>query len=425
MEGGAQESGAVQTKVEDRRRDDVATNGSTARGRLGVYQDGPFGLVETADGILLAPDPVDAPFLGFVCEVAEHFDSLHVFARIVGPGEAEGPLLPPGTGVIRLPDYGNLRRLGSVARAGFGTIASFWRGLSQVDAVWAFGPHPFEFMLVLLASLRGKHVVLGVRQDTPAYFRARLPSPRWKPVLAAIGAMDATHRLLARRIDATVVGTANADRYASPRGRVLAMTPSLVRAADLVDQPPERDWTGEIELLTVGRIDPEKNPLLLIDVLAALERARPGRYRLRWAGVGPLTDAVRDRAADLEVGDRIELVGYVPFGPQLLALYRQAHAFVHVSFTEGVPQVLAEALASGTPVIATDVGGVAAALEHGEVGLLVPPADAPALVEAVLRLSDDAELRSRLAERGLELARGRTLEAEAARVAGFLKTRLD
>jgi glycosyltransferase involved in cell wall biosynthesis len=90
-----------------------------------------------------------------------------------------------------------------------------------------------------------------------------------------------------------------------------------------------------------------------------------------------------------------------------------------------VPQVLAEALASGTPVIATDVGGVAAALEHGEVGLLVPPADAPALVEAVLRLSDDAELRSRLAERGLELARGRTLEAEAARVAGFLKTRLD
>jgi glycosyltransferase involved in cell wall biosynthesis len=207
------------------------------------------------------------------------------------------------------------------------------------------------------------------------------------------------------------------------------MTPSLVRAADLVSEPPERDWTGTIDLLTVGRIDPEKNPLLLVEVIAALERARPGRYRLRWVGVGPMADDVRSRAVQLGVGDRIELVGYVPYGPRLLASYRDAHAFVHVSLTEGVPQVLTEALASGTPVVATDVGGVGASLEHGRAGLLVPPADAAALTEAVLRLSDDHELRSRLAGRGLELARERTREAEAARVAEFLrnssKTRLD
>jgi glycosyltransferase involved in cell wall biosynthesis len=275
--------------------------------------------------------------------------------------------------------------------------------------------------LITLAVLRRKRVVLGVRQDTPAYFRSRLPSGRWRPVLAGVRALDGLHRLFARRLPATVVGEAIATRYRSRHGRVLAMAPSLVSEADVVAEPPERDWEGVIDLLTVGRIDAEKNPLLTVEALAALERARPGRYRLRWAGVGPLADAVRVHAGELGVAERIELLGYVPFGPDLLRLYRDAHVLVHVSLTEGVPQVLVEALASATPIVATDVGGVGAALEQGRAGLLVPPSDREALVAAVLRLSDDAELRTQLVDRGLELARERTLEAEADRVARFLQ----
>jgi D-inositol-3-phosphate glycosyltransferase len=77
-------------------------------------------------------------------------------------------------------------------------------------------------------------------------------------------------------------------------------------------------------------------------------------------------------------------------------------------------------MASGAPVVATDVGGVRTALDDGRAGLLVPPADLEALVDAVLRISDDEALRRRLSEHGLELARTRTLEAEAGRVAAFL-----
>lgn len=388
--------------------------------RLGIYQDGPFQLVETENGRRLAPDPVDAPFLRFVAEVATRFDSLAVFARVVGSDGADPKLLlPAGTEVVRLPDYGSLRRIGSVLRSGFGTAIAFWRGVKHVDVVWAFGPHPFQLLLVVVASLRGKHVVVGVRQDTPAYFRARLPSSRWKPVLVGIDAMDALHRLIASRVPATVVGEANARRYR--RGRVLAISPSLVPAEAVVPEPPERDWGSEVVLLTAGRIDAEKNPLLLVEALAELERRRPGVYRLRWAGIGPLEDDVRRRAAELGVDGRLELLGYLPF-PELLPLYREAHAFVHVSFTEGVPQVLTEALASGAPVVATDVGGVSSGLDGGTAGLLVPPADLDALVDAILRMADDAELRRRLAERGLELARERTIEAEAARVANFLSS---
>jgi glycosyltransferase involved in cell wall biosynthesis len=387
--------------------------------RLGVYQDGPFRVVETDEGQRLAPDPADAPFFRFVAEVGARFDAFAVFARVVDEGGADvRSLLPAETRVVRLPDYGSLRRLGGVVGAALGTGRAFWRGLAYVDVVWAFGPHPYELLLVTLASLRGKRVVLGVRQDTPAYFRSRLPSARWKPILVGIDAMDALHRLVAGRVAATVVGEANARRYR--RGEVLAITPSLVPTDAVAAEPPQRDWTGEIALLSVGRIDAEKNPLLLVEALAELERRRPGVYRLRWAGIGPLVEDVRRRAAELGVGDRLELLGYLPF-PELLPFYRGAHAFVHVSFTEGVPQVLTEAMAAGAPVVATDVGGVRAALDDGRAGLLVPPADLDALVDAVMQIADDEALRRRLAERGLELARNRTLEAEAARVAAFLQ----
>ena len=385
--------------------------------RLGVYQDGPFRVLE--DG-LVAPDPADAPFFRFVAGVSSHFETFTVFARVVPDEEGadERSTLPHGTRVVRLPDYGSLRQVGSVVRAGIRTGRAFWRGLEEVDVVWAFGPHPFELLLATLASLRGKRVVLGVRQDTPSYFRARLPSPRWKPILAGIDAMDAVHRLVAGRLSATIVGEENAGRY--KRGRVLAISPSLVPEEALAAEPPQRDWSGAIELLTVGRIDAEKNPLLLVEAIAELERRRPGVFRLRWAGLGPLEDEVRARAAELGVVDRIELLGYLPF-PELLPHYRSAHAFVHVSFTEGVPQVLNEALATGLPVVATDVGGVGEALDRGGAGLLVPPADRDALVDAVLRMADDERLRVELVERGLEHARDRTLEAQAAKVAAFLR----
>jgi glycosyltransferase involved in cell wall biosynthesis len=93
---------------------------------------------------------------------------------------------------------------------------------------------------------------------------------------------------------------------------------------------------------------------------------------------------------------------------------------VHVSLTEGTPQVLVEALASGTPVVGTDVGGVRRALDGGRAGILIPPSDRDALTAAIGRVGRDPALRERLVSAGLELARGRTLESEAARVAAFL-----
>jgi glycosyltransferase involved in cell wall biosynthesis len=199
------------------------------------------------------------------------------------------------------------------------------------------------------------------------------------------------------------------------------MTESVVREDEVARGPREQDWTGELRLLTVGRLDVEKNPILLVEALGALERTRPGGYRVIWVGGGPMDEEVRLRASELGVADRFELRGWVPFGPELLEIYRRAHLFVHVSLTEGVPKVLIEALGSAIPIVATDVGGVRALLDGGRAGLLVPPSDLEALVGAIQQLAEDEELRERLVARGLELGRSLTLEAQAERVARFIR----
>jgi glycosyltransferase involved in cell wall biosynthesis len=126
--------------------------------------------------------------------------------------------------------------------------------------------------------------------------------------------------------------------------------------------------------------------------------------------------AERLRALGLE--RHAELRGYVPLDDGLLELYRSSHAFLHVSLTEGVPQVLYEAFAGRVPVVATDVGGVAETVK--DAALLVPPGSATAAAEAVERVAADAALRRRLTEAGAARARAASIDAEARRVAAFL-----
>jgi glycosyltransferase involved in cell wall biosynthesis len=388
---------------------------------LGVYVDGPFRVVRENGRDVAVVHPADFPFLVFLGEVGKHFDSLLLFGRAQRARGRDGFVeVPPNIELQQLPYYSELTRLREVAAATPGTISAFWRALRRVDGVWVFGPHPLGLSLVTLAAVRRKRVILGVRQSSREYFAARLPSPRWRPILFPLGALDASFRLLGRSVKTVVAGRELASLYGTDRAGVLVMSDSLVPERERADIPPQRDWSGTLELLTVGRLDAEKNPLLLAETIGDLEAATPGRFRLTWVGGGPLEAAVRERAVQLGVEDRIDLRGWVPFGPELLDLYRRSHVFVHVSLTEGVPRVLFEAMACATPIVATDVGGVRGALAGGRAGLLVPPNDRGELVEAIGRIADDAELRERLLRRGLELVRDQTLEAQAARVAAFI-----
>lgn len=388
-----------------------------SRDRLGVYLDDVYRVTEHAGRRRVS---TDRSFLLFVVEVGDAFDALVLFGRAASATEDAEYVINEDVELVELPHYSSLRSFFEVLPTVTGTVRAFWRGLGRVDVLWVFGPHPFAALLAVMAAARGRKVVLGVRQHSIQLYDARVSGWRRVPSLAAVHALDGLFRLLSRRMKVTVQGAELAQHYGSGR-EVLPMTESIVAASELNEPVAARDWSGQIELLTVGRFETEKNPLLLVEALARLEEETPGRYRLTWVGRGPLEEEVMARAAALGVDRLIELHGYIPFDAGLLDLYRRAHVFVHVSLSEGMPKVLIEALVCGTAVVATDVGGVSDALDDGEAGLLVPPDDLDALVDAIRRITDEPTLRDGLVQRGSELARGLTLEAQAERVVSFIQ----
>lgn len=312
---------------------------------------------------------------------------------------------------VALPPYPSLLSPRSIP-AMIRSVARFWRVLNGVDAVWLLGPHPLCLMFALLAALRRKRVALGVRQDFPTYVRSRHPVRRAVHVVADL--LEGAYRLLARRCPTVVVGPELARNYGGAR-HLLPIYVSLVSESQLVEpEPAAQNAAAALEVFTVGRLETEKNPLMLADVLARLDE----RWRLTICGEGPLEADLRARLRELGVEDRARLEGYLPVNGGLMDRYRQSDAFLHVSWTEGVPQVLLEAFAAGTPVVATAVGGVPDMA--GDAALLVPAGDPDAAAAALDRLAKDPGLRDTLVERGLERVRSRTLEAESTRVAAFL-----
>jgi glycosyltransferase involved in cell wall biosynthesis len=394
-----------------------------AEQRLGVFVENAYLITDVDGAERVHSHSIVHAFSLFACEVGRNFRTLTFFGRSRrdGPDEDYHPL-PQHAGLIELPFYSDLTRLGELARAVWGSTRAIWRGLAQVDVVWVLGPHPFSFLVLVLALLRGRRVVLGVRQDTVRYYRNRIRSRPWRVALPAVWAMDWTFRILSRRLPTAVVGSELASRYGREGSPPFVFTVSLMRAADIasVGRGLEGGALERAHLLTVARVEPEKNPVLLIEALARLELRHPGRFELTLAGDGRLLEVVRARAEAEGLRDRVHLLGFVPFGPRLLDLYGSADIFVHVALTEGLPQALVEALASGVPVVGTDVGSVAEAVDHGNAGLLVPPRDVDALVRAILSLADDGARRRHLVARGLEVARHATLELQAARVARFI-----
>jgi glycosyltransferase involved in cell wall biosynthesis len=357
-------------------------------------------------------------FALFAVGLRPAFERLVVAGRVdPEPGRSHYPL-PADVEFAALPHYASAASPLGVARALAGGLRRWNAVLRDVDVAWVLGPQGLALPLALLALARRRHVVLGVRQDLPAYARSRYPG---RPLLhRAADLLEAAYRGLARFLPIVVVGPALARRYRHGRA-VLPLSVSLISERELDAPAPPRRWDGaELRALSVGRLEEEKNPLLLADVLARLRAADP-RWRLIVCGDGPLEGALRERLERLGIADAAELRGYVPLDRGLRQAYREAHAFLHVSWTEGIPQVLFEAFAARLPVVATAVGGVPEA--GGDAVLLVPPGDPAAPAERLLELAVDEQLRDALVRSGLQRARAHSMEAELRRTAEFLACR--
>lgn len=163
--------------------------------------------------------------------------------------------------------------------------------------------------------------------------------------------------------------------------------------------------------LFVGRLSPEKGAHLLPDLARQLPHVP-----LLIAGDGPLATTLQRRVADLRL-THVHFLGRLPKA-QVLRLMQTAQVLVFPSlWYEGFPMTLAEALATGLPVVAFRLGAVAEILGEGQAGILVPPGDIKAMAEAVAYLWTHPQAQreqSRAARRAFESRY--TAERNAARL---------
>jgi glycosyltransferase involved in cell wall biosynthesis len=158
-------------------------------------------------------------------------------------------------------------------------------------------------------------------------------------------------------------------------------------------------------VLCPARLAPVKGHVHLLDAAARL-MARGVGFELWLAGDGPEGEALARRIEELALGERVRMLGTVPH-PKLLRLYGEGTVDCVVlpsvdlgeGLHEGLSVALIEAMAHGVPVISTRTGGLPELLEGGA-GVLVPPADAGALAEALERVLGSAEIRAELARAG-------------------------
>ena len=140
----------------------------------------------------------------------------------------------------------------------------------------------------------------------------------------------------------------------------------------------------------VGRLSPEKGPDVLVEAFRNSEM--PGNVHAVFLGDGPLAMPLQERAAHLGLAQRISWMGCVPNAGRLL---RAFDVIVLSSRTEGTPMVLLEAMAAGTPIIATRVGGVPDLLP-ARTALLISPESPVELRDAIREvLADPEEAMSR------------------------------
>ncbi len=205
----------------------------------------------------------------------------------------------------------------------------------------------------------------------------------------------AVHRAVNRRVKTQIAVSRAVSEAALERGEVRQaqitvipngiLIPAAVTAETVQARRAELSLPAAVPLVaTAARLAPEKGITYLLHAMAILPlSASPAHLVI--VGQGDLREALEQEAADLNLSERVHFLG---FRPDVLDWIAAADLFVLPSLAEPFGIALVEAMALGKPAVAVWVGGPCEIVEDGVTGLLVPPADPPALAHAIQQLLD-------------------------------------
>jgi glycosyltransferase involved in cell wall biosynthesis len=338
--------------------------------------------------ILLASQPVDAGVPQHVLDLVASLDPERFAIDVACPPESTlwaglgsmawvsrhpiGGAREPSAGdavtlgrLLRLAGSADLVH-GHSSKAGF--LARLASRLRRRSGACLFTPHGWSFWSAEGGKAR-------------AYLALERAAARWCRVILSVSAHERDAGLAA--------GVGRAEQY-----RVIPNGVDLDRFA-----AEPHPVAGRVVM--VARLAAPKRADLAVRALARV-RARVPSATLRLIGDGPDRPGVERLAAELGVGEAVEVLGTRSDVPALLA---EASCLLLASDYEGCPLTVLEAMAAGVPVVATRVGGVPELVDEGETGLLAPAGDADGIAAALEQVLSDAVLARRLGSAGRERAR--------------------
>lgn len=276
-----------------------------------------------------------------------------------------------------------------VARALFRLIPylwSVWRAAGDSNVVhvmansgWSW--HLFAAPAIWLAWLRGVPVVVNYRGGEAADFLARAH----RSVRASM-----------RRVSLLIVPSSFLQQVFAGFAMHADIVPNIV---DLKRFHARADRRGGAAHIVVARnLEP------LYDNSSALRafqiiHGQLADARLTIAGSGPEARQLQDLARELGLQEVVTFTGRLD-RDAMAALLRSADVSINPSLADNMPNSILESLASGVPVVSTNVGGIPHMVEHGTTALLVAPSDAQAMAESCLLLLRDDALWQRMSEAG-------------------------
>ncbi len=273
-------------------------------------------------------------------------------------------------------------------------IATAWRlarviAMHRPDVVHAHDPHAVAMASMALSFGVGPATPTLVVSRRVDFHLQRHSFSRWKYRQAA-GFIAASRAIADVLADDGI-----------PRRRIVVVHDGI--DVDKVMNGPAADlgqefWfpKGAPVLVNVGALVPHKGQKFLIDAVAAVRRSVPDAQLVIF-GEGELRPALEAQIRDRDLQKHVVLAG---FREDVLALTKSADLFVMSSLTEGLGSTVLDAMAMGLAVAGTRAGGIPEAVDDGVTGLLVPPGQAEALAEALVRLLGDPELRRRMGDAG-------------------------
>jgi glycosyltransferase involved in cell wall biosynthesis len=261
-----------------------------------------------------------------------------------------------------------------------------WRAMRRVDVAHVMANsglawHLFAAPAIWIGALRGVPVVVNYRGGSAEAFlghQIALVRPTLARAALLIVPSGYLHRIFAAHdISATIVPNV-VDLTAFAPGAVERGHPHL-----LVTRNLERIYDIETAIRALARI--------VMDFPDA---------RLTVAGDGPEREALEHLSRELGVNSHLRFTGRLD-NAELPSLYCEATILLNPSRVDNMPNSLLEAMASGVPIVSTNVGGIPYLVENGRTALLVPPGAPDAMADAVLRLLRDPALAMRLREESL------------------------